>query len=195
VRLHDLDTSDTHTFRGHGDVVSALAFSPDGEVLASGSLDHTLRLWSVSTGESRRIDAGGSGITQLGFAAGGRTVITLSKVETGVRLWDATTGAERGLLRGHGGEVTRFAVAPEGSRLATASVDGTVRLWDLATGESRALTGHGGLVHAVAFSGDGLRVTSAGEDRTVRLWSDDLPSDAADLRAWLGAPARPEDAR
>ncbi|EYF00815.1 WD40 repeat domain-containing serine/threonine-protein kinase [Chondromyces apiculatus] len=183
IHLRDLEVGGTRVLRGHEDAVGALAFAPDSATLASGSQDHTLRLWQVETGVSMRVDAGGAGITQIGFAEGGQRLITLSRVETGVRIWDAATGGRLGSLRGHGGEVVRFAVSPDTRRLGTVSADGSLRLWDLASGESRALRGHRGPALAVAFSPKGL--VSGGEDHSVRLWADDLPADPGELRAWI----------
>lgn len=163
------------------------AFSPDGKTVASGSTDHALRLWDLATGESRRLDASGGGISQIVFSADGKTLFTCDLYEASVRIWDVAPFAPRTLLRGHQGFVTQLALSPDERRLVSSSVDGTVRLWDLASGESRILRGHTDPVSAVAFSADGKQIVSASADGTMRVWPDDLPDDPGALRAWIEA--------
>ena len=78
-----------------------------------------------------------------------------------------------------------LAISPEGSRLATGSRDGMIRLWDVEVGESRVLEGHQGSVTALGFALGGRALISSSSDRTLRRWMDDLPVDAAALRAFL----------
>jgi WD40 repeat protein len=124
---------------------------------------------------------------ELAFSADGRSVYLFTWPESVVRRIDVATGKEIGALRGHVAGVTSFSLSPDGGRLATTSYDKTVRLWDLETGESRSLRGHTDAVLGVTFSPAGDALASMSADNTVRLWADDLPADAAGLRAWLDA--------
>ncbi|TGZ80730.1 WD40 repeat-like protein [Ascodesmis nigricans] len=159
------------TREGHSDSVETLAFSPDGETLASGSSDNTVRLWDPVTGASRGTLEGHSDtVFTLEFSPNGKTLASGSWDKT-VRLWDPATGALHGTLEGHSDTVKTLAFSPDGNTLASGSWDKTVRLWDPATRASRGtLEGHSSGVNTLAFSPDGKILASGSWDKTVRLW-------------------------
>ncbi|MCJ1423154.1 hypothetical protein MMC29_001035 [Sticta canariensis] len=156
---------------GHTRSVSAVAFSQDGLLLASGSGDQTIRLWNPTTGqEVQKLEGHTSLVRAVAFSQDGLLLASGSDDET-VRLWDPTMGQEMRKLEGHTDWVKAVAFSQDGLLLASGSEDQTVRLWDPTTGqEAQKLEGHTNWVSAVAFSQDGLLLASGSEDQTIRLW-------------------------
>ncbi|KAL3584819.1 hypothetical protein FPOAC2_14600 [Fusarium poae] len=159
------------TLEGHGDSVTSVVFSADGQRLASGSDDKTVKIWDAATGVCEQtLEGHGDWVRSVVFSADGQRLASGSSDNT-VKIWDAATGACEQTLEGHGWSVTSVVFSADGQRLASGSGDNTVKIWDAATGAcEQTLEGHGDWVSSVVFSADGQRLASGSDDNTVKIW-------------------------
>ena len=149
-----------------------MAFSPDGQTLASGSADNTVHLWDVQTGEELKTLETGDFVSSVSFSPDGRLLASSGSDDNTIRLWNVATGETVNTLRGHTDYISSVVFSPDGRTLASGSGDDTIRLWNAATGETvNTLRGHTDSVSSVSFSPDGRTLASGSADNTIRLWN------------------------
>jgi WD40 repeat protein len=159
------------TFQGHKVPIRCVSFSPDGQILASGSDDHTIKLWNVATENKIHTLTGHEDLVwSVSFSPDGQTLASSSQDKT-IKLWKVETGEELFTFRGHEGLVWSVSFSSDGQTLASSSQDKTIKLWKVETGkELFTLTGHEGPILSVNFSPDGQTLASGSDDHTIRLW-------------------------
>jgi WD40 repeat protein len=161
--------------RGHTGLVSAVAWSPDGQHLASSSWDATIQLWETRSGnriltyrehtKSVTTVAWSPDVHNPDLASGGYDQV--------VHVWKAITGEHIFTYKGHSSGVAAVAWSPQGKRVASGGYDQTVQVWDATTGGHHfTYHGHSGAVLSIAWSSNGKRIASASRDGTVQVWEE-----------------------
>ena len=152
--------------------IGSVAFSPDGQLLATGDASGEIRLWQVADGRQLMVCRGHSGwVRSVTFSPDGTTLASASSDQT-IRLWEVSSGDCLKELRQHSSWVRSVTFSPDGTTLASGSGDNTIKLWQVHTGECfKTLQGHHHWVWSVAFSPDGQILASGSEDKTLKLWN------------------------
>lgn len=146
---------------GHSDIIHAVAYSPDGQFIATGSYDKTVKLWNMD-GRLIRTFAGNSDkVTSVDFSPDGRFLICDSG--TNVNVW-SIDGRLLRVLEGGSDTLLYAAYSPGGRYIAGGSGDGTIRLWNIEGEMVRSFRKHDGQVFSLEFSPDGRYLASTGSD-------------------------------
>ena len=152
--------------------LNCIAWSPDGEVLASGSEFGGIRFWNIQTGEVlQTLEWRGGDVASLTWSPDGEVLASGSEFG-GIRFWNIQTGEVLQTLEWRGGDVASLTWSPDGEVLASGSEFGGIRFWNIQTGEVlQTLEWRGGDVASLTWSPDGEVLASGFEDGTVRLWN------------------------
>ncbi len=162
------------TFKGHTDPVYAVAYSPDGKLVATGSFDKTIKLWNAADGKELRTFAGPQGhqslVLSIAFAPGGDRLAS-GGADNFAKLWDVPS-AKPVREVAVGGAGPKVAVAADGKAYAVGSADGKIRVFAAADGKQSAeIPTGGGAVRSLAFPPNTTTLATVGADRILRYWN------------------------
>lgn len=161
-----------HTLTGYSGKAASIAVSLDGQTIASGSDDNSIKLWQLQTGELIHTLTGNSGrVLTISLSPDGRTLASSHKTSdrSCINIWHLGTGELLRTLTGHHKWIYSLVFSPDGQTLISGGYK--IKLWDLNTGESLCtLTGHKKWVYSLAISPDGKTLVSSGGDKTIKIW-------------------------
>jgi WD40 repeat protein len=147
-----------------------VAFSPNGELVASGSYDGALKLWDAASGKELRSMAAHRGeVFSLDFSPDGSRLVS-GGYDHAIRLWEVSTGSLQREFDGHRGWVSSVVFSQDGSRVLSASEDGTLGLWDADSGGRLESLEGGGAISVARPLASGRYLIYAGSDRTIRIF-------------------------
>ncbi len=161
-------TAELNRLSGHRGWVLAVDASPDGQLIASGSSDRTVKLWKPDGTLLQTLQHTATALA-LSFSPDSQRLVT-SSLDGSIYLW-SREGKLLKTFQGHSVGIWAVAVSPDGQRIASASEDSTIRLWSVDGKLIETLTGHQSGVWGVAFSPDGNLLASGSADGTVKVWT------------------------
>jgi WD40 repeat protein len=159
----------------HLDLVQSLAFSPDGDLLASGGF-REVKLWRRPHNVHKALLSGDAPVQAIALSPDGKTV-AVGEASGAIKLWNVADAKDPKTLAGHTAAVTGLRFLPGGAKIVSGSLDKTIRLWNAADGTAAGQVETPTPINAVALVGDGAQVAAGGADNVVRLWT--LPAEAA----------------
>ncbi len=164
-------SDEVRVLTGHSDWVTSLAMLPDGQHAASSSLDGTLRVWDLASGQTTlNLRAHPDGISAMVLTPDGRQAV-LTSWDGWLRVWDLGSSEEILQIKAHNESIGALTITPDGQRVITGADDRLIRVWDRVTGvQLMELVGHGDLVRSLVVSPDGRTLISSSWDATVRIW-------------------------
>ncbi len=167
------ETEITVSYEDITETVSVTVEAENGQPLLAitGSVDDTVKVWDVETGQvitnfTKHSDT----IQEVAFSPDGTKAITGSNDKT-AKVWDVETGQVITNFTGHSGLVSTSAFSPDGTKAITGSTDGTAKVWDVETGQVITnFTEHSDTIFAAAFSPDGTKAITGSLDSIAKVW-------------------------
>ena len=171
IRLYLADTGEEMQRIQDDFLCTSLAFSPKGDVLASGSVERVVKLWDIRTGDClATLEGHEYPILALAFSPDGNELVSGSG-DTTLMMWDLENYARLHHLKGHGFYVVTCDWDPQGNRIVSGSVDANICEWDANSGKMiHRHNEHRAAVQKVRFTNDGSRLASGSSDLHMILW-------------------------
>jgi WD40 repeat protein len=159
------------TIGDHSAGVNSVAWSPDGMMIASGSVDNTVKVIDYASGaEIWNLTGHGATVWTVYWSPNGSKLVSGAS-DNIIRIWDYSTGVNENNLTGHTELVKSVAWSPNGTKLASGSVDTHLMIWDYASGNSEKDLVNGPYnISSVAWSPNGTKIATGNENGTIKIW-------------------------
>ncbi|EAZ90378.1 WD40 repeat domain-containing protein [Crocosphaera chwakensis] len=159
------------TLTGHSLAVGAVAVTPDGKKLISGSCDGTIKVWDLATGNLENTLKNHSySINILAVTTDSKKVISGSRDQT-LKIWDLDTENLENTLKNHSYSINILAVTTDSKKVISGSRDQTLKIWDLDTENlENTLKNHSYSINILAVTTDSKKVISGSDDKTLKIW-------------------------
>src|SRR5271157_3958530 len=159
------------SLEGHAGSVTAVAITPDGARVVSGSYGKILKVWDLHSGRMLRSLEGHLNIVNaVAVTPDGKKVVSGSTDKT-IKVWDLQSGRLLCSMEGHTWPVRVVAVTADGAQIISGSWDCTLKVWDLESGQLiTTLGGHEGFVNTLAVTPDSTKIVSGSADNTLKVW-------------------------
>ncbi|MDY7004511.1 MAG: hypothetical protein SWX82_11270 [Cyanobacteriota bacterium] len=155
---------------GHGDVVWSVTFQPQGNLIASASVDKTIKLWTQDGKLEKTLKGHTDSVSRISFSSDGKYLASASHDRT-VKIWNLQQTKIKPLnLKSHSDEVTAVSFSPNSKILVSGSQDKTIKIWTK-TGRLLRTIKTKAVVNWVSFSPNGQIVAAANANGTVKLWN------------------------
>lgn len=179
------ELTEVAVLRGHTSNLLAVAFSPDGERIMTGSDDHSARIWTRDDStEPLVLDEFAAWARTVAFSPDGQ-YLAVAAGENGLWIWRADNPEQGRLMDDHHGFMMDMAFSPDSQRVVGAGLDLTV--WSVATGQQvLSVQDQGDYLYSVAYSPDGQLIATGADDKRVRVWRADGSGDSVVLRGHGG---------
>ncbi|MFX0056578.1 MAG: WD40 repeat domain-containing protein [Promethearchaeota archaeon] len=171
IRLYDAHSCEEMQRIQDEFLCTSIAFSPQGDVVATGGVDRVVKLWDIRTGELLgKLEGHSYPVLALAFSPDGSRLVSGSG-DTTLRIWDVSNSTEINQLKGHSLYVVTCDWSPDGKRIISGEVDGTIVVWDADRGQLLdRLKDHRTAVHVVKFTRDGQGMASGSSDHSIIIW-------------------------
>ena len=171
VHLFDAKTGKLkRTIPEHPQYINCIAFSVDGNTIATVDRDGQIRFWDTDTGKVKdTLGTHKKAVKSVKFSPDGKTIATRS-IDGKVRLWNIDTKRLENTLSIHKNSIYDVVFSPDGNTLVTENSDETIRLWNTKTGNLIKIIDIGDHVDELLFSPDGETIASASRHHSIRLW-------------------------
>ncbi|HEY9692496.1 MAG TPA: caspase family protein [Oculatellaceae cyanobacterium] len=154
----------------HTDGIVSVAYSPNNQLLASASIDKTIKIWTNRGLLLKTLRGHNEAVYSVSFSADSK-ILASAGVDKTIKLWNVSDGRLLKTISAHNQTVNSVTFSPDGNIIASGSADQTIKFWRISDGRLlRTLSGHNAGVISITFNPDGNTIASASEDKTIKLW-------------------------